>query len=335
MFEITKFPAVVFSSPRSGCTALANYLATVHNLKFFNENVNSEFAAYANTNNDYLLKVMMEFVIDGRFSKEELPQWLKDRILGEDVFKIRISRNSLIDQVASKYVARARDHYMFHKFTINEYRYLEEEPIPISLPDIINDIRDMRKCNIGLKYYNTNYNLDLVYENLPFFEEVECVKTPLPTNYRELKREIELNLNTYKSRRILVMGLPGSGKTTFAKKFAEILSKDYQVAHYNADEVRQKYNDWDFSAEGRTRQAIRMGELADSAVADISICDFVAPTPEIREIFNPEMIIWLDTITESRYENTNSVFVPPNNYTYRLTSKDAELWANMLARHFK
>ena len=335
MFDLTKFPTVVFSSPRSGCTALANYLSIKHNLKFFNENVNSEFAKYASTNNDYLLKVMMEYVIDGRFSEDELPQWLKDRILSDNVFKIRISRNSLIDQVASKYVARERDQYMYHKYTVDVYRSYELFPIKIDLPYLINDLRDMRKCNIGLKYYNTNYDLDLVYENLPYFEEAECVKSLLPTNYNELKEEIANNLNRYNSRRILVMGLPGSGKTTLAKKLVDKLSQRFQVAYFNADEVRAKYNDWDFSLDGRRRQAIRMGELADSAVADISVCDFVAPTPEMRMLFSPEQVIWLDTIQSSRYENTNSIFVPPEKYDYRLTEQNADLWADKIAGHFK
>lgn len=333
MFNLTKFPAVVFSSPRSGCTALADYLATTNNLKFFNENVNSEFATYASTNNDYLLKVMMEFVIDGRFSEEQLPTWLKDRILSDDVFKIRISRNSFIDQVASKYVARERDQYMYHRNSVELYRSYELFPVNISMPYLINDLRDMRKCNIGLKYYNTTYDLDLVYEELPYFEEAECVKTLLPTNYNELKQEIANNLTRHNSRRILVMGLPGSGKTTLAKKLVEKLSDHFQVAYFNADEVRQKYNDWDFSLDGRRRQATRMAELADSASADISVCDFVAPTPEMRELFNPEKIIWLDTITSSRYENTNSIFVPPEKYDYRLTEQNADLWADKITGH--
>lgn len=334
MFEVAKFPAVVFSSPRSGCTALANYLSTRNNLTFFNENVNKEFVEYAKHKNDYLLKVMMEYVIDGRFSEEDLPAWLKERILSDKVFKIRISRNSLVDQVASKYVARERDQYMYHKLTVDQYRGYETFPINISMSYLINDLRDIRKCNIGLKYYNTKYDLDLIYENLPYFEEAECVKTLLPTNYAELKQEIVRNLNKYNSRRILIMGLPGSGKTTLAKKLVEKLSQRFQVAYFNADEVREKYNDWDFSLEGRLRQATRMGELADSAVADISVCDFVAPLPEMRAIFNPESIIWLDTIQSGRYENTNAMFVPPDRVDYRLTEQNADLWADKIAGHF-
>lgn len=333
MFNITKFPAVVFSSPRSGCTALANYLSFKNDLMFFNENVNSKFVEYASTNSNYLLKVMMEYVIDGRFSEKDLPRWLKDYLLSDNVFKIRISRNNLIDQVASKYVARERDQYMYHRNSVELYRSYEHFPVNINMPLLINDLRDMRKCNIGLKYYNTKYDLDLIYENLPYFEEAECVKSLLPTNYNELKQEIANNLNRYNSRRILIMGLPGSGKTTLARKLVEKLSERFQVAYFNADEVREKYNDWDFSLEGRYRQATRMGELADSAVADISVCDFVAPLPEMRAIFNPEKIIWLDTVQSSRYENTNMMFVPPEKVDYRLTEQNADLWADNIARH--
>lgn len=113
--------------------------------------------------------------------------------------------------------------------------------------------------------------------------------------------------------KILVMGLPGSGKTTFC---LELKSKFKNAIHLNADEIRDRFNDWDFSPEGRLRQSARMRRLADEAVANgqVAIADFVCPTEETRASFDPDLIVWMDTIEKSRYEDTNKVFEAPDNY---------------------
>lgn len=116
------------------------------------------------------------------------------------------------------------------------------------------------------------------------------------------------------------MGLPGSGKTTLAKQLLLDLSqKGKSVEWLNADDVRKKYDDWDFSYEGRIRQAKRMRDLADASHADIVICDFVAPLDEMRNIFNADITVWMDTIRKGRYEDTNQVFSIPLNYDVRIT----------------
>ena len=109
--------------------------------------------------------------------------------------------------------------------------------------------------------------------------------------------------------KILIMGLPGSGKTTLTEK----LYKELDCAWFNADKVREQFDDWDFSPEGRKRQAKRMLDLCEG-IDKSCIADFVAPTEELRKIFNPDIIIWMDTIKESKYQDTNTIFENPINY---------------------
>ncbi len=109
--------------------------------------------------------------------------------------------------------------------------------------------------------------------------------------------------------KILIFGLPGSGKTTLSKPLAELLN----AIHFNADEVRELYDDWDFSTEGRMRQANRMKHLSDGATiaGKIVIADFICPTKQARKEFNPDYSIWMDTIKEGRFEDTNKMFEKP------------------------
>lgn len=120
-------------------------------------------------------------------------------------------------------------------------------------------------------------------------------------------------------KRILIMGLPGSGKTTFSKKLLEHITNTGKTAvWFNADIVRKSYNDWDFSIEGRIRQSRRMRDLADSSTVDCVICDFVAPIHEMRTIFDANCTIWMDTISRGRFDDTNVIFEPPLKYDHRV-----------------
>lgn len=117
--------------------------------------------------------------------------------------------------------------------------------------------------------------------------------------------------------KILILGLPGSGKSTLA----EPVAKELGAVWINADQVREKYDDWDFSMEGRMRQSSRMRHLSDGVVmaGNIAITDFVCPTEEARSNFDADLVVWMDTIEEGRFEDTNKVFVPPVNYDCRIT----------------
>ncbi len=157
------------------------------------------------------------------------------------------------------------------------------------------------------------------------------------------------------AKRILIMGLPGSGKTYFAerlKKYLEDFSRvdqmptermmhlEIQPAYwkakvdwFNADDVRRRYNDWDFSKEGRIRQSLRMLEFSLKCTGDFVICDFVAPLPEMRHNFKADWTIWMDTIDSGRYEDTNKAFVPPDIYDFRITEQNAEKWVEFVGQH--
>lgn len=131
-------------------------------------------------------------------------------------------------------------------------------------------------------------------------------------------------------KRILIMGLPGSGKSTLAVELTLALFPD--CVWLNADAVREKYDDWDFSKEGRIRQSKRMRELADAAGRSYVIADFVCPLPEMRDIFDADFVVWMDTIRTSEYEDTNKMFVPPEYYNLHITEKYAEKYAAEIAR---
>ena len=129
------------------------------------------------------------------------------------------------------------------------------------------------------------------------------------------------------------MGLPGSGKTTLANELGPMLN----AKRLNADEVRKEANDWDFSEEGRKRQAKRMCDeaLKIKEKGNNVIADFICPTPEARKLFPADYIIWVDTIKEGRFEDTNQMFVKPEKFDFHVTTQDAKLWASKIKEDLK
>jgi len=125
--------------------------------------------------------------------------------------------------------------------------------------------------------------------------------------------------------KILICGLPGSGKTTLAEPFAKLIG----AVWINADSVRREYDDWDFTTEGRIRQAQRMRYLADGIVKAGKVCvaDFVAPTKKARDEFEADYVVWMDTVKKSRsvngpaaegstYAQTDAMYEPLNKDEY-------------------
>ena len=105
----------------------------------------------------------------------------------------------------------------------------------------------------------------------------------------------------------------------------------------NADEVRKAANDWDFSEEGRTRQAKRMADLAKKIKNEghYVIADFICPTPEARSLFPSDYIVWVDTIKKGRFDDTNAMFVKPEKFDCHVTTQDAKVWAPKIAKEIK
>lgn len=119
--------------------------------------------------------------------------------------------------------------------------------------------------------------------------------------------------------RVLIMGLPGSGKSTLATSIVDMLKeKNLDAVWLNADAVRSAYNDWDFSFTGRVRQCRRMGDLANEYESEgkIVIGDFICPLKELRELFAPQLLIWMHTITKSRHPDTDEIFEPAHEADY-------------------
>jgi len=129
------------------------------------------------------------------------------------------------------------------------------------------------------------------------------------------------------------MGLPGSGKTTLASELVNLLNAKW----INADKIRKKFNDWDFSAEARLRQAKRMSDLAEKYKNEgrYVVADFVCPLPKTRELFNADYLVWVDTIKEGRFDDTNAMFVKPEQYDCHVTNKNAKEWAAKIAKEIK
>jgi adenylylsulfate kinase len=124
------------------------------------------------------------------------------------------------------------------------------------------------------------------------------------------------------------MGLPGSGKTTLAK----FLVPMFNAVWLNADEVRKEADDWDFSPEGRIKQANRMKTLAQESIDKnrVVVADFVCPTETTRTDFGADYTVWMDTIKECRFDDTNQMFEPPKKYDFKIGYKDATMWAFLI-----
>jgi hypothetical protein len=156
-------------------------------------------------------------------------------------------------------------------------------------------------------------------------------------------------------KKILIMGLPGSGKTFLATALKKYLEENSnvntmplermlhlelppiaytsKVDWFNADEIRKRFNDWDFSKEGRIRQSLRMAEFALKSTGDFVIFDCVATLVEMRNNFKADWTVWMDTIDQGRFDDTNKAFVPPEQYDFRVTEQNAEKWAEFIGRH--
>ena len=109
--------------------------------------------------------------------------------------------------------------------------------------------------------------------------------------------------------KILIFGLPGSGKTSLSKE----LSYHFHIPHFNADTIREYCNDWDFSIPGRKRQLLRMKKI------EFGILDFVCPFESYRDELKANTTIWMDTIEHGKFEDTNKFFEKPKQFDIRIT----------------
>ena len=134
--------------------------------------------------------------------------------------------------------------------------------------------------------------------------------------------------------KILIIGLPGSGKTTLAKKIVKLLRAKW----LNADKIRKEYDDWDFSKKGIIRQSKRMGMLSKKYKKHkYIVADFICPFNEGRKLFNSDVLIWMDTIKIGRFkkDSIDHFFQQPKKYDFRIKRRNSELWSKKIALHIK
>lgn len=132
--------------------------------------------------------------------------------------------------------------------------------------------------------------------------------------------------------KILIFGLPGAGKTWLAERLQKHIP---DCAWFNADRIREMADDWDFTPEGRLRQATRMRNIAnfESENGRWVISDFVCPTKHTRELFGADITIWIDTISEGRFEDTNKMFEIPLKFDYHVNHHYSDSEIESLAEH--
>ena len=137
------------------------------------------------------------------------------------------------------------------------------------------------------------------------------------------------------SKHILIMGLSGAGKTKLANQLYDLLRHQHiSVDWINADKLRTEFNDWDFSREGRIRQCARMKTRAQFSKSDYVICDFIAPLKAMRDLFDADFTVWLDTVQTSNFADTDAVFEIPENYDLRILEQDADKWSKIIVDKF-
>jgi len=130
---------------------------------------------------------------------------------------------------------------------------------------------------------------------------------------------------------ILIMGLPGSGKTTLAQE----LKKKLNATWINADKVRKKYNNWNFSKNGVIKQARRMEKISKISKKKITIVDFVCPYEKGRKIFKPDYLIWMDTIKKGRFSTFDKSFEKPRKFNFKVKKKKAKFYSKKIINDLK
>jgi adenylylsulfate kinase len=90
-------------------------------------------------------------------------------------------------------------------------------------------------------------------------------------------------------------GQPGAGKTTLAKKvYNHILTNLYKVIHIDGDELREIFNNQNYSSDGRIKNVERAHDIAYfmSTKGFNVIVSLVSPFKEQRENFkkNPNFV---------------------------------------------
>jgi hypothetical protein len=178
MISIPKWPVVIFASPRTGSTALGYHIVNNYpQIKYYNEpNLRpdelEEFAEFFKLNNNYILKLMGSSI-------PMFPKSVQDIIFSDKVFKIKMNRRNIVNQIASFYIARNRDAWSYIQID-EKYNNLMDTNIIIDLGKVRDNIEIIIKERNIIDKIETD--IELFYEDFINFQSL-TIKTPLPANY--------------------------------------------------------------------------------------------------------------------------------------------------------
>jgi hypothetical protein len=188
--------------------------------------------------------------------------------------------------------------------TINFWHHLDPkgEIGSLGTPDYRNALQGVDFSYHNLFEWNIHTNIVMETNQGLFFRPwvFHSLESGLVQYYR---------LIADKQYRILVMGLPGSSRSSIVHKLANVIAEEASIL--DSYGLRQQFKDIDFTEDGQMRHCYRILDLARAATTPVTVINMTCPLPKMREILNPDIIVWASDGNECPYSELNEMFVPP------------------------